>query len=92
MKKILTAFLSCALLLGLASCRCTAEKQVVSEFKNSHDLLVKKLMKYVNADPNITGNPNDSEDNKKKARADWQLQVDKDLENIQKLEKALGGN
>lgn len=92
MKKVFQSLAFLVLVLSLSSCKCAAEKQVVGEFKNSHDILTKKLMKYVNADPNITGNPNDSEDNKKKARADWQIQVDKDLENIQKLEKALGGN
>jgi hypothetical protein len=89
-KKLAIAFLSCVLVLSLSSCKCTAEKAVVSEFRNSHTLLMKKLMKYVNADQNITGNPNSSEEEKKKARADWQGQVDKDLENIDKLEKALG--
>lgn len=90
MKKLSIAFLSCVMALSLASCTCTAEKQVVTEFRNSHTLLMTKLMKYVNADQNITGNPNDPEDKKAKARADWKLQVDKDLENIDKLEKALG--
>lgn len=90
MKKLAIAFLSCVMVLSLSSCKCTAEKAVVSEFRNSHTILMTKLMKYVNADQNITGNPNDSEEKKAKARADWKLQVDKDLENIDKLEKALG--
>lgn len=90
MKKLAIAFMSCVLVLSLSSCKCTAEKAVVSEFRNSHTLLMAKLMKYVNADQNITGNPNDSEEKKAKARLDWKLQVDKDLENIDKLEKALG--
>jgi hypothetical protein len=84
------AILAAVLALSLASCKCAAEKQVVAEFRNSHTLLTAKLMKYVNADPNITGNAGDSEEKKQKARQDWQLQVNKDLENIERLEKAAG--
>lgn len=90
MKKLTIAFLACVLALSLSSCKCTAEKQVVTEFRNSHKVLTDKLMKYVNADQNITGNPADSDEKKAKARNDWKLQVDKDLENIDKLEKAVG--
>lgn len=90
MRKLSLWLVSVVFMLSLSACKCTAEKEVVSEFRNSHTILVAKLMKYVNADQNITGKPNDSEDNKAKARADWKLQVDKDLENIEKLEKALG--
>jgi len=86
-KKICTAALLILLVMPLGSCKCAAQKQALTEFRNSHKLLTTKLMKYVNADQGITGNPADSEEKKAAARADWQKQVDKDLENIDRLEK-----
>lgn len=91
MKRILAVLLLALFLTASAAgCKCAGEKAVVDEFENSHKILTTKLMKYVNADPNITGNAAASEDDKKKARADWQIQVDKDLQNIQRLKKAMG--
>lgn len=90
MRKLVLALIGFVLVLSMSACKCAAEKQAVTEFRNSHKLLTEKLMKYVNADQNITGNPADSDEKKQKARGDWKGLVDKDLENIDRLEKAVG--
>lgn len=71
--------LSFAVLLFVSGCKCTVEKEAVTQVENSHTLIATQLLKYVEADPKLD----------KKAKDDWKGLVDSDRANIQALKKAL---
>lgn len=82
MKKIANCVLGFVLLVGISSCCAPSptQKTAVGEVENSHKLIATALMGYVKKDATLTD----------KERARFQTLVDTDLENIQKLKKALG--
>lgn len=95
MKKLVLAGLSLVLVFGLASCKCSAERAAVDEVDRTHSIIAAKLLKYVDADPNIAGPKNSGETDaayearKKAARDDWRKTVESDKRNIEKLKQAL---
>jgi len=62
MKKRLTlALLSLALVLSLASCKCSAEKAAVDRLGDQQEQVFAKYTKYVNADPKLDAKAKDDE-------------------------------
>jgi hypothetical protein len=94
-KKLAIALLSCVLVLSLSSCKCSVEKQAVTQVENTHKKIAAKLLKYVDADEGIAGPKNAGEsdaayaERKKKARDDWHKLVESDQRNIDALKKAM---
>lgn len=79
MRKFSIAILSCFLIFSLSSCKCSVEKQAVTQVENSHKLIAAKLLKYVEADASLD----------KKAKEDWVKLIESDQRNIDALKKAL---
>jgi hypothetical protein len=62
MKKRLTlALLSLALVLSLASCKCSAEKAAVDRLGDQQEKVFEKYTRYVNADPKLDAKAKDDE-------------------------------
>jgi hypothetical protein len=79
-KRISIGFIAILLTLLISSCKCAAEKQSVDEVENSHKIIATMFLEYVDKDDKLTA--------QEKARR--HTLVDTDLENIQKLKKAMG--
>lgn len=79
MKRLVTLALSLALVFSLSSCKCSVERQAVSQVEGSHKLIATQLLKYVDADPKLDA----------KAKNDWKQMVEADQRNIDSLKKAM---
>lgn len=79
MKRIALAFVSVVLVFSLASCKCSVEKQAVTQVENSHKLIAVKLLQYVDKDASLDA----------KAKDDWKKLVESDQRNIEALKKAM---
>lgn len=88
MRKLALSFALLAV-LACGACKCAVERRAVAEVEASHEKVSKKLLEYVDKDPNIAG-PNATEEQKKAARADWKGIVDSDRRNLEALKKAVG--
>lgn len=75
-KAILGLFL--LVVLFVSGCKCTVEREAISQVENSHGLIATQLLKYVEADPKLS--PKDKED--------WKKLVASDKGNIEALKKA----
>ena len=75
--------LALAIVLALAAlqgCKCAAEKAAVVQVQNSHELVSKKLLEYVDKDASLNA----------AAKDDWKKLVESDRRNLDSLKKALG--
>ena len=75
--------LALAIVLALAAlqgCKCAAEKAAVVQVQNSHELVSKKLLEYVDKDASLNA----------AAKDDWKKLVESDRRNLESLKKALG--
>lgn len=79
MKRIALAFVSVVLVFSLSSCKCSVEKQAVTQVENSHKLIAAKLLQYVDKDASLDA----------KAKNDWKLLIESDQRNIDALKKAM---
>ena len=77
MKRALIGLLLLAVLF-VSGCKCTVEREAISQVENSHSLIATQLLKYVEADPKLS--PKDKED--------WKKLVTSDKANIEALKKA----
>ena len=78
MKQIL---ISLVVVLGFAAggCRCTAEKNAVTQIQATHELVAIKLLEYVERDSSLST----------AEKADWKALVESDQRNIAALKKSL---
>lgn len=79
MKRLALALISCALILALSGCKCSVEKQAVSQVDASHAIIATQLLKYVDADAKLDA----------AAKADWRKLVESDKRNIDALKKSM---
>lgn len=79
MRKLTLALVSVVFVLSLSACKCTVEKQAVTQVENSHKIIAKKLLEYVAKDASLDA----------KAKDDWKKLVESDQRNIDALKKAM---
>ena len=60
-KRLALAFLSAVLVLSLASCKCTAEKEAIDRLGSQQDKVFAKYEAYVTADPKLDVKEKDDE-------------------------------
>ena len=77
MKRALLGLLLLAVLF-VSGCKCTVEREAISQVENSHSLIATQLLKYVEADPKLSS----------KDKEDWKKLVTSDKANIEALKKA----
>ena len=78
MRKVALALVLCA--AALQGCKCSAERAAVVQVQNSHEIVSKKLLDYVDKDASLDA----------KAKDDWRKLVESDRRNLESLKKALG--
>lgn len=76
MKKFI---LPVVLFLALTGCKCSVEKQAVTQVESSHKLIAVQLLKYVDADQKLSS----------KDKADWKALIASDERNVEALKKSL---
>ena len=78
MKKVVLALVLA--LAALQGCKCSAERAAVVQVQNSHEIVSKKLLEYVDKDASLNA----------AAKDDWKKLVESDRRNLESLKKALG--